>query len=71
MNRHVTREIDWARNHIEEWGPIEEWRSHRFVANRVYFYQNDVSRIWNRYLGTNSLRDRPWIRRRRTNQNEE
>lgn len=67
MNRQVISQIDRARIVAL----IEEGHSQRFVANRVGVWQSDVSRVWNRYLQTNSLRDRPRSGRRRvTNQRQ-
>lgn len=55
MPRHVISEFDRVRivTLVQEGVPQTE------IANRLHVNQSDVSRIWNRYLETNSVSDRP------------
>jgi len=61
INRRVISEID----HATIVALVEESHSQRFVVERIGGFQSDVSRIWNRYLETNYVRDRPRSGRRR------
>lgn len=54
MNRRLISELDRAR----VIALVEEGHSQRFVADRVGVSQSDVSRIWNRFLETNSVQNR-------------